>query len=61
MCKGAGRWRGSAPRNFWWDQKFDLELARSSCEDAGDTSASEALDRDGGNDTPLVTDNEDND
>jgi len=36
MCTGAGRRRGSSPRQFWWDQPMDLELARASAsEDAG--------------------------
>ena len=61
MCKGAERRQGSAPRNFSWDQEFDLELAQASCEDARDTSASEASDGDGETDTPLVTDDEDDD
>ena len=24
LCKDAGRWRGLAPRPFWWDQCLDL-------------------------------------
>lgn len=30
MCTGAGRRRGSSPRQFWWEQRMDLELARAS-------------------------------
>ena len=30
MCTGAGRRRGSSPRQFWWEQTMDLELARAS-------------------------------
>ena len=33
MCTGAGRRRGSSPRQFWWDQPMDLELARASASD----------------------------
>ena len=29
FCQGARRRRGSAPRQFWWDQEFDLETARA--------------------------------
>ena len=60
-CKGTERQRGSASRNFWWDQEFNLELARSSCKDDQDMSASKAVDWDKGSDTALVLDDEDND
>ena len=30
MCTGAGRCQGSSPRQFWWEQTMDLELARAS-------------------------------
>ena len=46
--------------NFWCDQEFNLELVQFSREDDKDTSASEALDGDKRNKTPLITENEDN-
>ena len=30
MYTGAGRRRGSSPRQFWWEQPMDLELVRAS-------------------------------
>ena len=60
MYKGAERRWGAAPRNCWWDHEVDLELNQLYCEDDGETSTSKASDGDERNDTPPVTDNEDN-
>ena len=33
LCKRARRKRGSSVRQFWWEQTFDLEAARSLASD----------------------------
>ena len=32
FCRGRRRRHGSAPRQFWWDQQFDLERASAASE-----------------------------
>ena len=42
FCQGRRRRHGSAPRQFWWDQQFDLETARAAL--AADVAVSNEAD-----------------
>ena len=41
-CRGARRRRGTAPRQYWWDQEFDLEAASDA--DASSVAADDGSD-----------------
>ena len=53
MCRDAERIRGSPPKQFWWEQAFDFDLAREAAGVAtgageeGDEGSLESLSLDG--------------